>query len=331
MFRTTEGVKQGGVLSPYLFNFFMNELLESTLKLEVGACLGLHNVSILAYCDDIILISPLKSHMNILIEQCTEYADNWKLQFNPLKSNIYCSDYVNNEKFYMSGMEIPKTEGFVYLGLPIGNKKYISEFFSNKMKRVERAFYSLRGLGCKIAGLSPEKISFIYKQYCQSIIKFGFENLFLNSSKLRELNVRQNILVKSGLGLNYYCRTKPLFHALKIEQLTQLYLKHKLFFLRQIYLNRLTRDVFGFLDGFYHYFKSDQIPKETFTSQLLEVEKFISEEVSIMNYKKMVDDINNKFRFNDTELNNEIKKCIDEYKIDEFYKMTKKLNFLLKY
>ena len=75
----------------------------------------------------------------------------------------------------------------------------------------DKSFYSLRGLGCKPSDLSPKMIAIVFKQFCQPIIKYGFENLYLNESKLRLLNIRQNILLKRTLGLSIFCRTKPLF------------------------------------------------------------------------------------------------------------------------
>ena len=69
------------------------------------------------------------------------------------------------------------------------------------MTKSEKAFYSLRGLGCKLSGLNPRALAFIYKQFCQSIIRYGLEIINLSNSRLRLLNIRQNILIKKCLGL----------------------------------------------------------------------------------------------------------------------------------
>ena len=49
VFKTSEGIKQGGILSPFLFNFFMDSLICEIKDLQVGALLGKSNISILAY------------------------------------------------------------------------------------------------------------------------------------------------------------------------------------------------------------------------------------------------------------------------------------------
>ncbi len=47
----------------------------------------------------------------------------------------------------------------------------------------DRSFYSLNGLGCKPRQLSPHSIAFVYKQYCQSIFRYGLECLYLTDKK----------------------------------------------------------------------------------------------------------------------------------------------------
>jgi hypothetical protein len=53
------------------------------------------------------------------------------------------------------------------------------------MTKSVKAFYSLRGLGCKISVLNPRVMAFIYKQFCQSILRYGLEIINLSNSRLR--------------------------------------------------------------------------------------------------------------------------------------------------
>ena len=70
----TEVVKQGGILSSYLFNYFINELLEKCTDLNIGARINGLNLSIIAYCDYIIIISPSYGQAITLLEKCFEYS-----------------------------------------------------------------------------------------------------------------------------------------------------------------------------------------------------------------------------------------------------------------
>ena len=78
----------------------------------------------------------------------------------------------------MDNTLLNKEDGFIYLGLPIGNNEYKEDFIENKFKKTERSFYSLYKLGCKPYALCPRTIAFIYKQFSQSIFKYGLEVLF---------------------------------------------------------------------------------------------------------------------------------------------------------
>ena len=110
----------------------MDELLSDVISLNIGAKINHFNTSILAYCDDLLLLSKSEAHMNKILDCCNNYAVTWKLEFNASKSISYSSNGTQLNDFILGSLIIRKSNGFVYLGLPIGNDRYVEEFFSEK-------------------------------------------------------------------------------------------------------------------------------------------------------------------------------------------------------
>jgi hypothetical protein len=291
----SEGVKQGGILSPFLFNFFLDGLLANCLDKNIGAKIGETNLSIIGYCDDLLLMSTNPKHLELLLNECVEYAQSWKMEFNSKKSvHLVVGDNPFGQQDYkIGGDTLPVVDSFIYLGLPIFAKSNYNDYFDEKMKKVERSFYSLYGLGCKPRHLSPITIGFIYKQYCQSIFRYGLECLFLTSSKLNEYNIRQNLMIKQSIGLSKYALSTPLLNALRIEKIPEIYHKHKIYFFRQIMMNRLTKKVYETLKKHY---TDKKIPKTSFVKQLQIVNSEVGYAVTPETYKQFLIDFSNKFK-----------------------------------
>lgn len=70
----TNGVKQGGVMSPLLFTVYIDELLLRLQKSHIGCHIGNTFTGALGYADDIVLLAPTTSGMNDMINICCKYA-----------------------------------------------------------------------------------------------------------------------------------------------------------------------------------------------------------------------------------------------------------------
>ena len=57
-FTVGNGTKQGGILSPGLFNCYLRDLVIAILSTKVGCNIGGLFVNILAYADDVVLLAP---------------------------------------------------------------------------------------------------------------------------------------------------------------------------------------------------------------------------------------------------------------------------------
>ena len=57
VFTVSNGVRQGGVLSPYLFNVYMDGLIEMLNTCQTGCYSGVSKVNHPMYADDLVLVS----------------------------------------------------------------------------------------------------------------------------------------------------------------------------------------------------------------------------------------------------------------------------------
>jgi hypothetical protein len=61
------GVRQGGVLSPYLFAIYVDDIVKKINRSDLGCRLGLKRIAVVLYADDIILMAPSVESLQMLL------------------------------------------------------------------------------------------------------------------------------------------------------------------------------------------------------------------------------------------------------------------------
>ena len=87
-FSVSNGVRQGGVLSPYLFAVYLDGLLEELSNSGVGCYWGSSFVGALAYADDVVLLAPCASALRCMLSICSSFASHHGLVFNAKKTQL---------------------------------------------------------------------------------------------------------------------------------------------------------------------------------------------------------------------------------------------------
>ena len=93
------GVRQGGVLSPHIFNFYINEVFDTISSMNVGCKIGSYVSNIIGYADDIMLISPTKSGLQILIDKLCNILNRLCLPINTGKCEYLIFSNTRNFAF----------------------------------------------------------------------------------------------------------------------------------------------------------------------------------------------------------------------------------------
>ena len=85
-FDVTNGVKQGGVLSPLLFSVYRNDLLCQLRDQNIGYHINSHFVVAVIYADDITLLGPMRNSVMALLYICSNYGHDHDIIFNLCKT-----------------------------------------------------------------------------------------------------------------------------------------------------------------------------------------------------------------------------------------------------
>ena len=120
-FRVSNGVRQGGILSPYLFNVYMDDLRSLLNCCNTGCVSGDTIINHLMYADDLVLISPSATGMKELLCACEVYSLEHAVVYNSNKSTVLvCRNkamgHAVRPSFIVNGDVIPESEKVKYLG-----------------------------------------------------------------------------------------------------------------------------------------------------------------------------------------------------------------------
>ena len=148
-FRVTGGLKQGCLLSPLLFNLYINDLICEVSSLGEGVEIGNERIHILLYADDIVLVAQSETNLQKMLDCLNNWCTKWRLKINVEKTKVVhfrrTGEPRTDVNFLCGNETIGIVEQYRYLGL------ILTEFLDYSVMSKAVALSAGRALGLIIA------------------------------------------------------------------------------------------------------------------------------------------------------------------------------------
>ena len=80
------GTKQGGISSPGFFSLYVNDIIHLLRKRGIGCHILNHFIGCILFADDLTLLAPTRAALQSMINDVTNFLDEYCLQLNVKKS-----------------------------------------------------------------------------------------------------------------------------------------------------------------------------------------------------------------------------------------------------
>jgi hypothetical protein len=210
-FSTNSGVRQGCPLSPFLFNFVIDEIMKRTLEglqnpgVQIAAG---ENLVDLEYADDIVLIFEKEEEAHRLLERLTKVIPSFGMCFAPAKCKVLLQDIQSlNMPLAIRGEALEVVERFTYLGSCISSDGSMTDEVTTRISKARIAFANLRHLW-RQKGISLGLKGRVYQTTVRAVLLYGCETWPLRAEDLRRLQVFDHRCLRTIAGIGWRQRIR---------------------------------------------------------------------------------------------------------------------------
>ena len=167
----TNGVRQGGILSPKLFNIYIDGLSNILNNSLIGGSLGGKRINHMLYADDLCIVSLSSAGLQKLLSICDEYCASHSITFNVKKSvcmffKCTVNKHCDNSTVFLSGNQIDFVQEVKYLGVLLNP----SMKTSIDVSRQTRKFYAQANMLLRnFRYCSNEVKCSLFKSFCTNM------------------------------------------------------------------------------------------------------------------------------------------------------------------
>jgi hypothetical protein len=240
-FGINAGVRQGGILSPFLFNVFIDSMIESLAKSGHGIHINGAFLGCIVYADDLLLISNTVHDMQCMLDICALQAVDLNLKFNVDKSTamrigtrfkMKCVDLV------LCGRSLNYVTQMSYLGVTLKSGRTCSFEYNAVKSSFYRSFNAIYSHSKH--GNSELTTAFLLSNVCIPILTYALEATGPNHSAFRSLDCAIDNTLRKIFGICEFNNVNNVRCLLKLQSIEHRYRLSTLKFIKSFMVKSLS-------------------------------------------------------------------------------------------
>ena len=223
MYSVSQGVKQGGVLSPLLYKTYINDLLVSMRRAELGLQIGGIYLGTPTVADDVLLMSTNQLELQAMLNMAHDYSVYHEYEIHPQKSVVVTQVRPSGAKecrWMLGDKEVTSAEKFTHLGLD-WTAGQVSPNIEKRIKTARATAYSMIGIGLHgHNGLDPPASLKSIISYVVPRLLHGLEATVLKKKELDKIDRYYRGLLRQIQGLPGNAATESIYLLLGTTPIT---------------------------------------------------------------------------------------------------------------
>ena len=186
------GLKQGRVLSPILFNLYIDDIKEIFDSSCDPVCILKKPLSHFLYADDLALISTTQSGLNNCLAKLEKFSKTWQLELNLSKCKVLVFNYsgklLKGMKFTFNGIALEVVQSYCYLGIDFICCGSFRTARSNLAEKARKALAPISSLVAQF-NIPCDKALYLFNAMIRPIVMYNSENLaYLTEHQINAMN-----------------------------------------------------------------------------------------------------------------------------------------------
>ena len=145
-FHINQGVRQGCILSPLLFNIFLADFAKELDSVETSICAEKDKINAIFWADDILMLADNENKLQDMLGLLENYAHANKLEINTDKTKVMIFNKTGRRmrrRFLLNDTVLENASSYKYLGFLITPSGELSSGLQDLRDRALKALYEV--------------------------------------------------------------------------------------------------------------------------------------------------------------------------------------------